>query len=425
MKAYIKHFIQSSFTVTASVILISSQISTSAQSIALKSRYDQKKGEISGQLNNINNQISVLSKDLHNVEQQKNSLVEQIALMREEIKLTEELITQTKLAISAIDGQIEENEKRIDELNNEMRDLVRDIQRQEKTSPIEAILTSKSLGEALSNLYNLTTLEEQANNINRKLEETGLELASNKKQQEDVQKSLDAQQFLLNSKNDALQTLLIQTEAEQSKYEALLAASREQKKQSEAQFVAVDAEYKVALEAELAAQRAAQNAYSGGDDYGYEEGGSGCRWTERRALTAPAGYFVRPTRAFVSQNYWCGGGGHDGWDMANSLGTPIVAVADGKVVQKGFHPGGFGNYIILRHDIPGGQRVYSLYAHLQSAPSVSGGVTKGQQIASMGSTGLSTGPHLHFMLISDTFETRGAGCMFGASKCWDPATFLP
>ncbi len=402
-------------------------ISGVAQSSYLQSKYDQKKSEIQNQINTINGQISGLSGNIHDAETRKVNLQEQISDMKKEIAKTEELITQTKLAVSALEGQIEENNKRIQELNNEMRDLVKEIQRQEKTSPIEAILSSKSLGEAVSNLYNLTTLEDRAGELNIKLDETAKELAINKEKQEEVQKSLEGQQFLLNSKNDELTTLLRETEAEQSKYEALLKASEEQKKQSEGLYVAVDGEYKAEIEKELAAQKSKNNWYSGnsgGGDYGYEEGGGGCRWTERRPLSAPSGYFIRPTKAYVSQNYWCGGGGHDAWDMANSTGTPIVAVASGRVVQKGFHPGGFGNYAVIRHDLPSGQRVYSLYAHMQSPAITSGAVSQGQQVGSMGSSGLSTGPHLHFMLISDTFETNGVGCMFGGSKCYDPATFL-
>jgi murein DD-endopeptidase MepM/ murein hydrolase activator NlpD len=425
MKSCKSYFSNNLILVTLIAMCFSSGISLYSQSAVLQSRYDQKKNEISSQLNTINSQIGNLSKDLDNIELQKASLVDQINTLRSEIKQTEELITQTKLAVSAIDGQIEENEKKLVELNSEMRDLIREIQRQEKTSPIEAILSSTSFGEALSSLYNLTTLDDKANEINLKLEEVAKELATNKKAQEDAQKSLESQQFLLNSKNDGLQFLLQQTQNEQAKYEALLAASRDQKKQSESQFIAVDAEYKAALEAELTASKANSYYSNGGSDYGYAEGGSNCRWSETRALTAPSGYFIRPTQAYVSQNYYCSnGGGHDAWDMANSQGTPIFAVADGKVAQKGFHPGGFGNYLVIRHDLPSGQRVYSLYAHMQSASPASGSVSQGQQVGAMGSTGLSTGPHLHFMLISDTFERGGVGCQYGGSKCWDPATFF-
>jgi murein DD-endopeptidase MepM/ murein hydrolase activator NlpD len=401
-------------------------VSGVAQSSALQSKYDQKKSEIQNQINAINGQISGLTGNIHETENRKASLQEQITVMKQEIAKTEALITQTKLAVSALEGQIEENNKRIQELNNEMRELVKEIQRQEKTSPIEAILSSKSLSEAVSNLYNLTTLEDRAGELNTKLDETAKELAINKTKQEEVQKSLEGQQFLLNSKNDELNTLLRETEAEQSKYEALLKASQDQKKQSEGLFVAVDGEYKAEIEKELAAKRSTNNWYSGnsGNDFGYAENGGGCRFTDRRALSAPSGYFIRPTKAYVSQNYWCGGGGHDGWDMANSTGTPIVAVAAGRVVQKGFHAGGFGNYAVIRHDLPSGQRVYSLYAHMQSPAIASGTVSQGQQVGSMGTSGLSTGPHLHFMLISDTFETNGVGCMYGSSKCYDPATFL-
>ena len=90
---------------------------------------------------------------------------------------------------------------------------------------------------------------------------------------------------------------------------------------------------------------------------------------------------------------------HMGIDYSAPIGTPIFSVATGKVVHLGFN-GAFGNLIILEH--PGNYRTY--YAHLSSYNTeleVGNEVRRGLEIGYVGSTGRSTGPHLHFELRKD------------------------
>ncbi|RMF17242.1 MAG: peptidase M23 [Gammaproteobacteria bacterium] len=85
---------------------------------------------------------------------------------------------------------------------------------------------------------------------------------------------------------------------------------------------------------------------------------------------------------------------HKGTDYAAARGTPIKASGDGKVIFAG-RKGGYGNTIILRH----GQAITTLYAHMQKfARGIRAGkyVKQGQVIGYIGSTGLATGPHLHY-----------------------------
>ncbi|MEY3470700.1 MAG: hypothetical protein RLZZ223_50 [Candidatus Parcubacteria bacterium] len=112
-------------------------------------------------------------------------------------------------------------------------------------------------------------------------------------------------------------------------------------------------------------------------------------------LPSNDGYFGYPT---TGRNY---GRIHsnNGVDISNSCGTPIYASADGVVTtsQNGWN-GGYGNYIKVTH--PNG--VVTLYSHLSTRDvQVGANVTKGQYIGAMGTTGNSTGCHLHF-------EVRGA-----------------
>lgn len=87
---------------------------------------------------------------------------------------------------------------------------------------------------------------------------------------------------------------------------------------------------------------------------------------------------------------------HPGVDLAAPIGTPIVAAADGRVARAGWY-GGYGNYTCIDHGRADGQRLSTCYGH-QSRLLVSPGqrVRAGQVIGLVGSTGASTGPHLHF-----------------------------
>lgn len=101
---------------------------------------------------------------------------------------------------------------------------------------------------------------------------------------------------------------------------------------------------------------------------------------------------------------------HTGVDIAAAIGTPIVAAASGVVIFAGWSNKGLGYQVSIRH--PDGN--VSVYGHNQRLLVTSGQtVERGQQIAEMGSTGFSTGPHLHF-------EIRPNG-----GKAINPIAFLP
>jgi len=108
-----------------------------------------------------------------------------------------------------------------------------------------------------------------------------------------------------------------------------------------------------------------------------------------------AGRWRWPMKAgVVSSEYgkrW--GGFHYGIDIAADMGTPLYAAAPGEVIYSGNGLRGYGNVVIIRHD----QRTSSIYGHNKRNLVKPGQKVKpGQRIALLGSTGHSTGPHVHF-----------------------------
>jgi murein DD-endopeptidase MepM/ murein hydrolase activator NlpD len=89
---------------------------------------------------------------------------------------------------------------------------------------------------------------------------------------------------------------------------------------------------------------------------------------------------------------------HKGIDVGLSAGTEILAGFDGTVVEVGFDADGFGNYVVIEN----ADGLQAKYAHCNSVSVTSGqAVTVGEVIATVGSTGNSTGPHLHFEVVKN------------------------
>jgi murein DD-endopeptidase MepM/ murein hydrolase activator NlpD len=110
--------------------------------------------------------------------------------------------------------------------------------------------------------------------------------------------------------------------------------------------------------------------------------------------------YIEPAKGTFTSGYgkrW--GKLHKGIDIAAPVGTPIYAAQDGVVISSGWNSGGYGNLIKIEHP----NKEITLYAHNSSNLVKKGDiVTQGQVIATMGSTGFSTGPHLHFEIRNES-----------------------
>lgn len=98
---------------------------------------------------------------------------------------------------------------------------------------------------------------------------------------------------------------------------------------------------------------------------------------------------------------------HGGSDIGGAVGAPIVAVADGVVTKAAMgYNGGSGNNVRINHGTMDGEAIESSYLHMNSLDVAEGQkVKKGQQIGTVGNTGLSTAPHLHFSIYVNGVNT--------------------
>jgi murein DD-endopeptidase MepM/ murein hydrolase activator NlpD len=174
---------------------------------------------------------------------------------------------------------------------------------------------------------------------------------------------------------------------------------------TEGQVVEVDVE----AGAELTATVASRDEWSvtsyaellrlkyGSRNFSYSTTGTGAvRWPFPAAVPISSGFGERVAPCRFCSSY------HQGLDFNPGAGTPIFAIADG-VVIRAEHSGGFGNHAIIEHII-NGQRVTSTYAHMtrDSSPLVVGQqILVGDFVGTVGSTGTSTGAHLHFEIRID------------------------
>jgi len=148
-------------------------------------------------------------------------------------------------------------------------------------------------------------------------------------------------------------------------------------------------------------------------------GSGGLSWPElprfgRQPEVGPSrsdGTWIWPSQGVFSSGYgWRWGRMHKGVDIASNVGTPIVAARSGQVTFAGWHDGGYGYLVEILHE-DGSKSLYGHNSRLMVQ--VGQQVGQGTMIAEMGSTGRSTGPHLHFEI-----HPPGRGAM-------NPLLFLP
>ena len=312
------------------------------------------------------------------LEQQKSLLLSQIGTLTEQIGGLDNDIVNKQDEINQKQQEVDQKQAEYDQRWADFKDRMRAMQRLNDGGSI-ALLSSAT------NLYQLltfaTTLEQivskdeeicqQLEDEHTQLEQQRAELEQAKADLEATKADYEAQKAALNSKTSELAENISQTDESISKAEA------EEQALKEAQ---IEANKKVDEAAKQldAALNAANQAYG-------------------NASIQCSLDFGRPLATYKYVSCYFGGNGHRGTDYAAPGGTEIYAVSGGVVTAAAYHYS-WGYYVQVYHGKDDNGNSYStLYAHMNSAPIVSVGqsVSKGQRLGYVGSTGNSTGNHLH------------------------------
>jgi murein DD-endopeptidase MepM/ murein hydrolase activator NlpD len=404
------------------------QENTSSQNKNLELDYLKQREEIQSKIEVIKKNLDQISSSQNELQKQKNNLNDQSNTIQKEKSDVDNMITDTKLVIGQVEKQIKDNQTEIDKVNQDIKETLREIQKTEKISPLKIIFSSTDLGSAMTEIYSISTVNDRLESSKIKLATANKKLEDNKKQNTQIREQLERSRGLLKSRESSLDALIAKTDGENKNYQKLLESIKEQKSTLEGQLGGIKGEYLAELQTLREGEIQKNNLRNSVN--------TSCSFEESQTLDVPTNFFGKPTSGWISQNFHCG---HDGVDVANNMGTTIQSIGDGKVVRKGERAdncvgitcnGGFGNFVLIQHDLPSNQKVYSLYAHMQrvSAKSLGDSVKKGEEIGLMGCTGYTLpypcGVHLHFMIYSESYEKSGLGCRLGGSKCYNPQKYI-
>lgn len=342
------------------------------------------------------------------------SLTYQIANAEDEVDTLQAKVNNLQSEIKSKESDIQQKEEEYNEQEKLLDARLIAIHENGNTSYLDVLLTSASLTEFLSNYYAATELVECDKELIRTTKEQKAQIESEKNQLEENKKELDTALAQQKQKETQLKSLkkdkenyVAKLNEEEKQAQAELEQFEKDKKQIEA-----DLKRYIEEEARKAAAAAAANKNNNNNS------------SNSNVVSTPsASGYICPlsgkTKANITTGYgsYSWGGKHTGVDWAISKGTPILAVKDGTVFTSTAlkNPNGtyrsYGEYIIIDHH----DGTMTLYAHgLEGSRLVQKGdtVKRGQQIMSVGTTGNSSGYHLHF-------EVRVNG------SCVNPTPYLP
>ena len=354
------------------------------------------------------------------LEAQKNQAQQELEAIRQQIKTNENNIeaaeaqkelyareqSAIKVQINALNQQIEDLETQIATKEQEITDQQAEIEQKQQEYDTrwaeykDQIFAMQTLdqGGAIAllstarNFYQLLTFDQVLQDVSdantracEDLENQGNQLKEEREQLEQAKADLEAQEAELQNQSTQLNGKV-----------AELAANIQAQDSS---ISAAEAKAQALQEAESEAQAKFNKAADELDSYLR----SIIENTKNNYANAPISCsldFICPLPSYKYISCYYGDGGHKGVDFAAPGGTPIYSVASGVVTVATSHSS-YGNYVMVYHGTDDQGNTYAtLYAHMNSWPPVSVGqsVTKGQVIGYVGTTGNSTGNHLHLEL---------------------------
>ena len=391
--------------------MIGSIASTAAATIseleARQAELEAKQAEYQAQLNKSNSAVAEKQGEVDALVGQVESVTAEIQVCYQKISIYDQNIAEKQKAIDAANEEITEN-------MNTLRQRIKTIYISGDVSALEIVMGAKDFSDFLDKLqlvqYVSTHDAELINGIKKKLET----ISDEKKELEKDKASLEEEHTKLTDKQDELTKLLdenketlasLQSEAQNAQMQLEISEEELSKLKPELQEL-------VRQSQAAAAQQAAAASSDDSEEISYSDNGSASYSSDAPGHVDSGGGWTWPTPGCYYLTSTFGEArsyeSHGAVDIGAPIGTPIYAANSGTVISSSNdcthssagvggcnHGGGYGNHVWIQHD----NGYQTIYGHMIStAVSTGEYVSNGQLIGYVGSTGWSTGPHLHFEL---------------------------
>lgn len=354
---------------TAFIMIFSSFSALAAKSVnELKNEMKERDAQIKQKEKEINAKKSEKNAEL----EKRNSLDLQINALLDDIEAAQEVIDAKEVEIQAKNAEIEKISAEIDENDRRLKDRLVVMYEYGTTSYVELLLESNGLADLITRISVIRSVYDYDKGVinkfveSKKLVEDAKQLIVNEQNEQKEAKGI------LDSKKSNLDSLRKEKDKIISELNSDIKALEKEEARMEADYQAIQNE----LSQSLSSSDAPRTSYSGGKF---------C-WPSAvsQRITSSYGYRTHPISGKKKL--------HRGIDIGAAMGSNVLAAEAGKVTTAGWN-NSYGYYITINH----GNGYITLYAH-NSKLLVSKGdnVKRGQVIAKCGSTGNSTGPHIHF-----------------------------
>ncbi len=340
--------------------------------------------EIQQQINAIQRQYDANFHEMADIVARKEAIDQEITLLNNKIETTNQQITAYGQLIADTQDDLDDAEQELLELSQKHRERVRAMEEQGSLTYWQVLFQANSFTDLLDRI----NMVEEINAADRSrieqmriaadiVDATRLNLTAEKRSLEDVRTQLAADEAALEEKRTESDGLLYELEQKAEEFQILLDESELLQDELMQEIAQKEVELKEAKYDEYLAKLALQG----------ENPPSNASWIMPVSgrLTSPFGMRVHPVLGYERM--------HNGIDLAAAQGTPIYATRSGKVTTCSYQAGGAGNYVSINH-LDGFSSIYMHMTHYVVSPGQN--VSQGQLIGYVGSTGISTGPHLHF-----------------------------
>ena len=347
-------------------------------SAATASELKNKQAQLESQQKTISSKLTALKKSKAAAQEQLDLVDELVENLQTQIATVDSQIKAATEEIAEIESEIALKDQEIEASKEKFKQRVKAIYMSgDMTGGLEVMLCSNGVQEFISNMVYLESMAKYDQSLIDELTSDKEGYQDKKAVVEQHKKEIDAQKAELAEKKNEL-------DAQQKEAEELM----KQIKADEAAYKAKQAEIDLQM-AQARAQLDALISQSTSNSQGtaYYGGSFGWPTPGYKRITSPYGNRTYTYRGTKVSSF------HKGIDIGAPTGAKIIASNGGKVVTSAYNANGYGNYVIIDH---GGGKM-TVYGHMSKrGVSVGQSVTKAQQIGLVGSTGRSTGPHLHF-----------------------------